>query len=210
MFFDYFFVFFACFWRRFLSFFCFIFGAFCVPFWRYFAVRKVGLWRADAPKGLLWQAWNAFKSVGLVVPHFSSNFVRRGVVAGARARRNFSNKKVCWFFWWFFCCVFSFLRFSTNEQKKRAIQKNGDKNRRQKMLKKNTKNEEKTVGAKQKSIASSKDKFHSFAAVCEGYVPKRHVKHARKLEENGLKSACKKTAKKRRKNCFCCYVGWVF
>ena len=78
------------------------------------------------------------------------------------------------------------------------------KKRRQKQktenLKNNSKNKEKTVGAKHKSIASSKDKFHSFAAVCEGYVPKRHVKHARKLEENGLKSACKKTAKKRRKN----------
>ncbi len=30
--FGYFFDFLACFWRRFLSFFCLIFGAFCVPF----------------------------------------------------------------------------------------------------------------------------------------------------------------------------------
>ena len=112
-----------------------------------------------------------------------------------RSTKVFTQKNV------FFCVLFmrSSFSFCLRKQKKyNAIIKMERKTSNTKN--KNTnKTIEKTVDAKHKCISSSKESFHSFAGVSGGYVSTRHVKHTRKSEERGLKTACNKTAKKQQK-----------
>jgi len=113
-----------------------------------------------------------------------------------RSTKVFTQKNVSIFFV-SFIRAFKFFVFFEKTEKYNAIRKMHKKGKKQKPHTKKQK-------TKKKQLAQHKNKFQLkkfsktlSAMVSEGYLPKRHVKSIQKIEEKGLKTACKKSAKNR-------------